>query len=163
MEHGYPYCYCSCKFIKQYSVKHANWFIHQLDKVKKTLIRQSPGTTAFPCLLPEVLMMDLDILVRGNLDELFQLRAMSFTFVWANYNDLSRPYSLDWFSKGNLQHVVWNFGLVNRNCDFLSGSNMDGWEMSWEFKGVKAPTPPAGYKTIRPYIKGSLGTFSLYI
>jgi len=30
---------------------------------------------------------------------------------------------------------------------------MDAWEMAGEFKGVKAPTPPAGYKTIRPYIK----------
>ena len=38
-------------------------------------------------------MMDLDILVRGNLDELFQLRAVSFTFAWANYNDLSRHYT----------------------------------------------------------------------
>lgn len=49
-----------------------------IKKVKKILVRRSPGATAFPCFLPEVLMMDLDVLVRGNLDELFQLRAVSF-------------------------------------------------------------------------------------
>ena len=37
---------------------------------------------------------------------------------------------------------------MHGNCAFLSGSNMDGWEMSWEFrfKGVKPPTPPPGNK-----------------
>lgn len=110
MEHGHPDC--SCKFIKQYSVKHANW----------CNLRVPPP---FPVFLPEVLMMDLDILVRGNLDELFQLRAMSFTFAWATIMTLA-DITLDWFSKANLQHIVWTLwtfgsGLVNscslpRNC-----------------------------------------------
>ena len=139
MEHGHPDC--SCKFIKQYSVKHANW--------------QSPGaTTTFPCFFCLRfwwwIWISWSVAIWMNS---FSCVPCLLPLFGHNYNNLSRPYPLDWFSKANLQHIVWIFGLVNRNCAFLSGSNMDAWEMAGEFKGLKAPTPPAGYKTIRPYIK----------